>query len=64
MIKVSLSKDQVELLKVCAQLLELGQFSLPGKELYVAVSAKQMLSSLIQEAEAPPSLDVAPAPVK
>jgi len=45
--------SQIEALKICAQLLEVGTFSLSGKDMAVAIQARQILEQFIKDAEAP-----------
>jgi hypothetical protein len=52
--KINVSNEQVQALEICAQLLDVGSFSLSGKELAIAAQAKAMLSELIQSAKAQP----------
>lgn len=53
MTKLNISQDQLQALEICAQLLEVGNFSLSGKELNIAAQAKAILGQLIEVAKTP-----------
>lgn len=51
MLKIALTEQQLEALKICSQLLEIGRFDLGGKDLVPAAQSKQILAELIQSAQ-------------
>lgn len=61
MTKLNISQDQLQALEICAQLLEVGNFSLSGKELNIAAQAKAILGQLIEVAKTPQEEEDVPA---
>lgn len=53
MTKINLTQDQLNALEICGQLLEVGNFSLSGKELGIAAQAKAILAQIVQDAKNP-----------
>lgn len=47
-IKLEINEQQAQAIGICRQLLDMGSFNLPGKDLEVAAQAKNLLTEVVR----------------
>jgi hypothetical protein len=63
-ITITISEQHAQALGICKQLLDMGNFNLPGKDLEVAVQAKRLLAEVCEKADAAAAPAITPEVVE